>query len=354
LRCIVSDGASKSAPTFGVGVVGTGFGRKAVMPAIVEASGFELVSVCSSRLENADAAAEQFGAAQATAQFQELLDNDDVDVVVVATPPRWHKSMSIDALNAGKHVICEKPMALSVDEATEMLAVANEHSLTHVIDHELRYSPSNRQFREMVTDGYIGELRYFDVRACLPLTVNPVMPFAHHSWRDEAQNGGGLLSGIFSHYVDMMRFTFGEVAAVHGFASTALTRKPYPQDSGRPGFGEVTTDDRLAISGQLASGALFSMAGSWSVHHGMGLRVEAFGDKGTLVLPDPDTLLGATANEEALTPVALPHRAGGHAGAFADMLADIEGVLRGERSSGYFATFEDGLRVQEFIAAVTQ
>jgi predicted dehydrogenase len=354
LRRIVSDGASESASKFGVGVVGTGFGRKAVMPAIVEASGFELVSVCSSRRENAEAAAEQFGAAQATAQFQELLDNDDVDVVVVATPPRWHKSMSIDALNAGKHVICEKPMALSVDEATEMLAVANERGLTHVIDHELRYSPSNRQFRKMVTDGYIGELRYFDVRACLPLTVNPVLPFAHHSWRDEAENGGGLLSGIFSHYVDMMRFTFGEVAAVHGFASTALTEKPYPQDSGRPGFGEVTTDDRIAISGQLASGALFSMAGSWSVHHGMGLRVEAFGDKGTLVLPDPDTLLGATANDEALTPVALPHRAGGHAGAFADMLADIEGVLRGERSSGYFATFEDGLRVQEFIAAVTQ
>jgi predicted dehydrogenase len=354
LRRIVSDGASESASKFGVGVVGTGFGRKAVMPAIVEASGFELVSVCSSRRENAEAAAEQFGAAQATAQFQELLDNDDVDVVVVATPPRWHKSMSIDALNAGKHVICEKPMALSVDEATEMLAVANEHGLTHVIDHELRYSPSNRQFRKMVTDGYIGELRYFDVRACLPLTVNPVMPFAHHSWRDEAENGGGLLSGIFSHYVDMMRFSFGDVAAVRGFASTALTKKPYPQDSGRMGFGEVTTDDRIAISGELASGALFSMAGSWSVHHGMGLRVEAFGDKGTLVLPDPDTLLGATANEEALTPVALPHRAGGHAGAFADMLADIEQVLRGERSSGYFATFEDGLRVQEFIAAVTE
>ena len=116
----------------------------------------------------------------------------------------------------------------------------------------------------------------------------------------------------------------------------------------------MTTDDRIAVSGQLASGALFTMAGSWSVHHGTGLRVEAFGDKGTLVLPDKDTLLGATADEKALTPVALPHRAGGHSGAFADMLDDLEGVLRGDRSSGYFATFEDGLRVQEFIAAVTR
>jgi predicted dehydrogenase len=323
------------------------------MPAIVEASGYELVSVCSSRRENAVAAAEQFGVAHATSSFRELLDNDQVDVVVVATPPRWHKSMSIDALESGRHVICEKPMALSVGEAAEMLAVAHEHGLTHVIDHELRYTPSNREFHRLVSDGYLGELRYFDVRACLPLTVNPVMPFAHHSWRDDAEDGGGLLSGIFSHYVDMMRLSFGEVAAVHGFASTALTAKPYAHDSGREGFGEVTTDDRISVSGQLASGALFSMAGSWSVYHGMGLRVEAFGDKGTLVLPDPDTLLAATADEQALSPVALPHRAGGHAGAFADMLDDIEGVLRGERSSGFFATFEDGLRVQEFIAAVT-
>jgi len=351
---IVSDRASKSGTTFGVGVVGTGFGRNAVMPAIIEASGFELVSVCSSRLENARAAADQFGVAHATAQFQELLDNDEVDVVVVATPPRWHKSMSIEALNAGKHVICEKPMALSVSEAAEMLAVAREHDLIHVIDHELRYLPSNRRFHELVTEGYIGELRYFEVRAYLPLTVNPVMPFAHHSWRDDAAEGGGLLSGIFSHYVDMMRLSFGDVAAVQGFASTALKTKPYPQDSGRQGFGDVTTDDRIAVSGQLASGALFTMAGSWSVHHGMGLRVEAFGDKGTLVLPDKDTLLGAKADERALTPVALPHRDGGHSGAFADMLDDLEGVLRGERSSGEFATFEDGLRVQEFIDAVTR
>ena len=92
---------AESGTKFGVGVVGTGFGRKALMPAIVEALGFELVGVCSSRRENASAAAEQFGAAHATAHFRELLDNDGVDVVVVATPPRWHKSMSIDALNSG-------------------------------------------------------------------------------------------------------------------------------------------------------------------------------------------------------------------------------------------------------------
>lgn len=348
----MSDKASKSGEKFGVGVVGTGFGRQALMPAIVAAAGFELVSVCSASRDNAIAAAEQFGVAHATERYQELLDNAEVDVVVVATPPRSHKTISIDALKAGKHVICEKPIACSVAEAVEMLAAAKEHNLTHVINHELRYLPSNRQFKTLVADGYIGELRYFDVRACLPLTVNPSTPFAHHSWRDEAESGGGLLSGIFSHYVDMMRFNFGEVATMHGFASTALTSKPYPEGSGPQRFGEVTTDDRIAVSGQLENGALFSMAGSWSVYHGVGLRVEAFGDKGTLVLPDPNTLLGGRATDEALTPFALVHRDGDQSAAFGDLLDDLEGVLRGERSTGDFATFEDGLRVQEFIDAV--
>ncbi|MCE9620984.1 MAG: Gfo/Idh/MocA family oxidoreductase [Actinomycetia bacterium] len=348
----MSDKASKSGEKFGVGVAGTGFGRKALMPAIVASTGFELVSVCSASRENATAAAEQFGVAHATEHYRELLDNDEVDVVVVATPPRLHKTMSIDALKAGKHVICEKPISCSVAEAVEMLAVAKEQNLTHVVNHELRYLPSSREFKRLVTDGYIGELRYFDVRACVPLTVNPSAPFAHYSWRDEAESGGGLLSGIFSHYIDMMRFNFGEVAAVHGFATTALASKPYPAGNGPERFGEVGTDDRIAVSGQLESGALFSMAGSWSVHHGAGLRVEAFGDKGTLVLPDPGTLLGGRATDEALTPFALSRQDGDQSAAFGDLLEDLEGVLRGERRAGGFATFEDGLRVQELIDAV--
>ena len=231
----MSDGTSKSSPKFGVGVVGTGFGRKAVMPAIVEASGFELVSVCSSRRENAVAAAEQFGAAHATARFQELLDNDEVDVVVVATPPRWHKSMSIDALNAGKHVICEKPMALSVGEAPRcsrwrMNAASPMSSTTNCgTCHPIGSSTSSS------ADGYIGELRYFDVRACLPLTVDPGCHLPTTRGETTRKKVGGYLSGIFSHYVDMMRLSFGEVAAVHGFASTALTTKPYPKTVGDSG-----------------------------------------------------------------------------------------------------------------------
>jgi len=339
---------------FGVGVAGTGFGRRVQMPAIAHASGFDLVAVCSATLANAQSAATEFGAAHATDDFDDLLADDAVDVVVVTTPPRLHRSMAIAALEAGKHVVCEKPLALNVSEAEQMAAGAAKSGLVAALDHEQRYLPSNRQFHHLVANGYLGALRYLDVRVCLPLTLNPAFPFAFHSWRDDVAGGGGLLSGIFSHYIDLMCLSFGPPETVHGLASTARTSKPFAD--GRPGAGDVTSDDRVSAAGRFADGALFSMAGSWSVHHGPGLIVEAYGDKGTLVMPDTDRLLGATADESELTPIQsdfpLPDGTEGQMGAFVHLLNDLEAVLRGAAPGGHYATFEDGVAVQRVIEAI--
>ncbi len=339
---------------FGIGIAGTGFGRRVQMPAIACSSGFETVAVCSHTLANAQSAATEFGATHATDSFEDLLANGAVDVVLVTTPPRLHRPMAMAALAAGKHVICEKPLALNVREAEEMAAVAATSGLIAVIDHEQRYLPSNRQFHHLVANGYLGELRYLDVRVCLPLTVNPAMPFAFHSWRDDVAGGGGLLSGIFSHYIDLMCHSFGPPEDVTGLASTAITSKPFAP--GKPETGAVTSDDRLTASGRFANGALFSMAGSWSVHHGPGLIVQAYGDKGTLVMPDTDRLLGATAEEPGLAPIEsdfpLPEGTEGQMGAFVHLLNDVEAVLRGEKAAGHYATFDDGVAVQRVIETI--
>jgi len=118
----------------------------------------------------------------------------------------------------------------------------------------------------------------------------------------------------------------------------------------------VTSDDRIAASGRLANGALISMAGSWSVHHGPGLRVEAYGKDATLVMPDTDRLLGATVGEKELTEIEsdfpLPDGTEGQMGAFVHLLNDLETVLRGIRASGHYATFADGVAVQRVIEAI--
>lgn len=324
------------------------------MPAIAHSSGFDLVAVCSATLANAESAATEFGATHATDSFDDLLADDAVDVVLVTTPPRLHRPMAIAALEAGKHVICEKPLALNVREAEEMAAVAASSGLVAVLDHEQRYLPSNRQFHHLVADGYLGELRYLDVRVCLPLTLNPALPFAFHSWRDDVAGGGGLLSGIFSHYIDLMCLSFGPPERIYGLASTAVTSKPFA--AGKPGTGDVSSDDRIAAAGQFANGALFSLAGSWSVHHGPGLIVQAYGEDATLVMPDTDRLLGATAAERELTAIEsefpLPDGTEGQMGAFVHLLNDLEAVLRGDAASGHYATFDDGVAVQRVIEAI--
>lgn len=343
----------------GVGIAGTGYGRMVQMPAVTESPDFELVSVFSRSMANANSAATEFGVPQATDDFSQMLANDDVDVVLISTPPLQHAEMSIGAFEAGKHVICEKPISADTISAERMLQAAEANDRLHAIGFDQRYVPACRTFRDLIDDGYIGQLRHFDVRLFVPLALYPMMPFYHYSWRDDAVNGSGVLSGVFAHYLDLMMHNFGDVSFVAGKATTAVTSKPHHPESGQEGTAPVSSDDRVVIAGELANGSLFSMAGSWSVHHGAGLRIEAFGDEGTLVMPDYDQLEGARQGESGLTPIASAYPPSrpvhGHGGGFPYLLADFGKSIHGrqpDQDNPEYATFHDGLRVQEVLDAV--
>src|SRR6188508_1460889 len=107
-----------------VGVVGTGFGSAVHIPALQEIADFEVAAVCSRRPERAHLAAAQFGVKTALSDFREMMRNPDIDAVVIATPPFLHHSMVIAALEEGKHVLCEKPMAKSLAESRDMVKIA--------------------------------------------------------------------------------------------------------------------------------------------------------------------------------------------------------------------------------------
>ena len=326
------------------------------MPALTAASRYEVRAIHSRKLDNARAVAATFGVGFATDDYDRMIARDDLDLIVITTPPHLHKSMSIGALEAGKHVICEKPMAVSVNEAREMLTVAESTGLFHVIDHLHRYTPSNRQFHKMVSQGFLGELRYVEIKLAFPATLRLEFPYHFHSWRDERLLGGGLLSGVFSHYFDLARLCFGEMDEITGYSTTVLTHKPYHEDSGNVGRGHVDTDDCVAIAGRFASGALITLSGSWSVHHGPGIRIEAYGSEGTLVMPDPDTLQGAGGADQGLVDIQsdfpLPEGTHGHMGAFVHQLDDLAEAIHGTGEHAHYATFADGLKVQEFLETV--
>lgn len=350
-----------------VGLIGTGFGRHVQMPGFLAVPEFEVVGICSETKAHAEAAARTFGVADATDDYRALVERDDVDVVSIATPPHLHCSMTLAALDAGKHVLCEKPMALNVAEARAMLDAARSAQRIHAIDHLQRYMPAHQQFRKLVQEGFIGRLRYLVVNVNTGLGLEPTMPWYFHSWRSEKPKGGGMLSGVLSHYIDLVRWCFGEIENVRGHTATLIDRKPvlssdYMEgdptgpDTQTRGEREVTTDDTAVVSGVLQSGGLFTLAGSWSLHQASGARLEAYGDEGTLVLDSRSSLQGARRSDKGLREIkpefVLPEGIQGHVSAFAAQLTELKGTLRGDSAETCYATFEDGLRVQQVIDAV--
>src|SRR5438045_869118 len=106
--------------TVGIGIIGTGFARKVQIPAFLACENARIASIASGSIENARAAAADAGDAHFTADWRETVERDDVDLVCITTPPNLHLEMTLEAIRHGKHILCEKPMAMNVAEAAEM------------------------------------------------------------------------------------------------------------------------------------------------------------------------------------------------------------------------------------------
>ncbi|MEO7660353.1 MAG: Gfo/Idh/MocA family oxidoreductase, partial [Pyrinomonadaceae bacterium] len=144
----------------GIGFIGTGFARKVQIPAFLACEGAWIASVASGTAENAQAAADDFGIGHFTTDWRETVQHPEVDLVCVITPPHLHKEMALFVIENGKHVLCEKPMAMNVAEAEEMTAAAKGKPLLALIDHELRFQPGRQIAYKMLRDGAVGRVRH--------------------------------------------------------------------------------------------------------------------------------------------------------------------------------------------------
>ncbi len=208
----------------GVGIIGTGFARKVQIPAFVACENAEVVSVSSGSLENARATAEEFGIQHFTDDWRETVSRDDVDLVCVTTPPNLHKEMTLFALEHGKHVLCEKPMAMSVAEAEEMVAAANKAGVLALIDFELRFQPGRQKAYAMIRNGEIGKIRHAKWNFRAPHRGDPNLPW---NWWSDIEHGGGALGAINSHIIDSFNWFLGaDVSSVFCQLQTHVKRRP--------------------------------------------------------------------------------------------------------------------------------
>ncbi|MGX5771064.1 Gfo/Idh/MocA family protein [Microbacterium trichothecenolyticum] len=238
----------------------------------------------------ADAAA-QWGWQESATDWREVIARDDIDIVDIVTPGDSHAEIAIAALEAGKHVLCEKPLANTVGEAEAMAdaaARAAARGIRSMVGFTYRRVPAVTFLRDLIAQGAVGKIAQVRAAYRQDWLVDPEMPLA---WRLQKEHAGsGALGDIGAHIIDMTQFVTGlDVTAVSGVIDTIVKERPL-QGSGSglsgtaaEGYGEVTVDDIAIFTGRLSSGALVSFeATRFATGRKNDLSIEVSGDKGAL------------------------------------------------------------------------
>jgi predicted dehydrogenase len=274
-------------PELGVGIVGFGFIGK------VHAYGYlnlplfydppparvRLVGVCTSRPETAEHAAAQGGFEFGTTRFADLLERDDIHIINICSPNHLHCEQVIAALEAGKHVYCDKPLATCVAEADRILEVAQSRpQQMHGMAFHMRFIPAILRARELVAEGFLGRVYHF---RCSYLHAGYTDPLRPLSWRLTRAAGGGALSDLGSHAIDLMRHLLGEFSEVRASMETFIRERPVAK--GAAERAPVEVDDYVAFQGRMANGALgFIEASRFATGTHDGMSFEIFGERGAL------------------------------------------------------------------------
>ncbi|ADO75007.1 Gfo/Idh/MocA family protein [Stigmatella aurantiaca] len=338
-----------------VGIIGTGFARSTQVPAFQACPGVEVVSIASSRVERAETVARDLGIPHGAGDWREVVDNPQVDLVSIVTPPHLHHAMALAALQAGKAVLCEKPTSLDAAEAEIMWLAAEQRGTLALLDHELRFLPSRQRMRELVQSGELGTLYHARVYY---RSDNRAGPERAWDWWSDMSRGGGLLGAIGSHAVDSLRFVLGrEPLEVMGMMSTHVTTR---LDEHTRESRVVTSDDEIqalmGFGGELTAAVSLSSVEPGEPLHGM----EVYGSKGGLRVVG-ETLWHSPVGSRQWAPVALPAPESLPEGmpdnewarGFLHYARALTGTLgSGARALPGAATFEDGWRNMRVLDAV--
>ncbi len=336
-----------------IGIIGTGFGKSTQIPGFLACPDAEVIAVCSHSKEKAEATAKEFNIPHAFTDYRNLLALKELDLISIVTPPHLHHPMTMAALEARKHVLCEKPMALNLEEAREMYERAQAAEVVALIDHELRFNPIRRKIKELIEQNYIGRLRHVSVHMISNLRANATSP--PWDWWSEAQKGGGALGAFGSHMIDLLRWWFGEITEVCGHLETFIRERPLP-DSGKMRW--VETEDFAAFGLKFANDAYGEVVLSSVARHSRYAKIELYGSEGTLILQDEKLLGGHKGEElkEVPEPEPLPQPKGTPEGVFPRSFALLAeyliGCLRDGKRPQMGATFYDGMRCQAVIDAI--
>ncbi len=268
-----------SKEALGVAIVGTGFGQKVHLPAFQIHEKTEPVAVYNRNLDKAHAIAQEHNIPHPADNLDDILSLSDVDAVSVSTPPFLHYDMARAVLEAGKHLLLEKPLNLNAKQTRELYNLAKEKGLIAASDFEFRFVPEWQLLSEYLQKDYVGKKRLVKIDWLVASRANSERAW---NWYSQKEKGGGALGAVGSHSFDYLNWLFGGVNSLSARLATGITERPDPNDDGK--LKPVDSDDVCLLMLELADGTPCQLTISAVTYQGRGHWVEVYGDQGTLVL----------------------------------------------------------------------
>jgi predicted dehydrogenase len=365
--------ASVEAPrAVGVGMLGHGFMGKAHAHAYKSVAYMSwpppltprLVVLAGRDAERVAEAARRYGFEQPATDWHELVEDPGVELFDNSGPNDLHAEPTIAALQAGKHVLCEKPLARTAEESHQIWRVAEAAGVVHMCGFNYRFVPAVRLARELIESGELGDIHSFRGSYLQDWLADPAAP---HVWRlDRGRAGSGALGDIGAHVIDLARFLVGEIATVDGRVRTIVAERP---------GGKVTVDDAFEATVAFEGGAEGSISASRLSHgHRNSLTFTVDGTRGSLAfdlerLNELQLYLHASPPGERAQgfrrvlvtdpdhPLLEHWWPPGHVLGWADTFVDqthhlLRAIAGEDGVAPYGATFEDGYRAAEVCDAI--
>ena len=339
------------------GVIGTGeFVQACHVPGLQSHPQAEVVALCGSDYDRARGIADRLGIPEVHTDYTELCSRGDLDGVTIATPNAFHSQQALAAFFHGKHVLCEKPLARTTEEAAKMLCAAQSSGKVHQVAFTFRYGYAVRELRRRVQAGDIGQPHYVRIQYD---SWKGLMPEWEVGWRENRElAGGGVLYDLGAHLFDVARFVLGPIETVTGFVENfprvrthSYTREKVP----------VETDDIAAAWFRHASG----VRGQWFVSR----ATPAYTDNGWLEVIGQEGALKAALSRGKVDvlkvshptrpdweELPLPHEARDERSHCLSIMMQsfVNACLSGQLEENSDASFFDGFATQQAIAAVVE
>jgi len=369
------------AKTLRVGLIGYRFMGKAHSNAWRQAPRFfhlkanvELHTICGRHAAGVQAARAQLGWQKATTDWHEIVESPLIDIVDIVTPNHLHAEMAIAAVKNGKHVLCEKPLALNVKQAEAMVAAANKAKVVHMVCHNYRRIPAIALAKRMIGEGALGRIFHFRARYAQDRLADPEFPL---DWRLQKETSGcGVHSDINSHVIDLGRYLVGEFEQVCGLLNTFIPERPLADAlaKGARKMGKVTVPDSAMFIGRMENGVLANVeATRYALGRKNHIAIEINGSKGSIYFDfedmnrlkfyngdDPKDRRGfrdiLVTERDGVQPYVghwwPPGHGIGYEHTFIHVVADfVNACVEGKPVQ---PTFEDGLKNQRVLAAVEE